>query len=60
MAAALAAFIIPADLAVQADRLVVLTVDQFSGIVVPLQLQILAHQHAVGLIDLTVLVRQQI
>ena len=60
MAAALAAFIIPADLAVQADRLVVLTVDQFSGIVVPLQLQILAHQHAVGLVDLAVLIRQQI
>ena len=60
MAAALAAFIIPADLAVQADRLVVLTVDQFSGIVVPLQLQILAYQHTVGLVDLTVLVRQQI
>ena len=60
MAAALAAFIIPADLAVQADRLVVITVDQVSGIVVPLQLQILAHQHAVGLVDLAVLIRQQI
>ena len=60
MAVALAALIVPADLTVQADRLVALTVDQVSGIVVPLQLQILAHQHAVGLIDLTVLVRQQI
>ena len=60
MAAALAAFIIPADLAVQADRLVALTVDQVSGIVVPLQLQILAYQHAVGLVDLAVLIRQQI
>ena len=60
MAVALAALVIPADLAVQADRLVVLTVDQVSGIVVPLQLQILAHQHTVGLIDLIVLVRQQI
>ena len=60
VAVALAALIVPADLTVQADRLVALTVDQVSGIVVPLQLQILAHQHAVGLIDLTVLVRQQI
>ena len=60
VAVALAALVIPADLAVQADRLVVLTVDQVSGIVVPLQLQILAHQHTVGLIDLIVLVRQQI
>ena len=60
VAVALAALVIPADLAVQADRLVALTVDQVSGIVVPLQLQILAHQHTVGLIDLIVLVRQQI
>ena len=60
MALALAALIVPADLTVQADRLVVLTVDQVFGVVVPFQLQILAHQHAVGLIDLTVLVRQQI
>ena len=58
VAVALAALIIPADLTVQADRLVALTVDQVSGIVVPLQL--LAHQHTVGLIDITVLVRQQI
>ena len=60
VAVALAALVIPADLAVQADRLVALTVDQVSSIVVPLQLQILAHQHTVGLIDITVLVRQQI
>ena len=60
VAVALAALVIPADLTVQADRLVALTVDQVSGIVVPLQLQILAHQHTVGLIDLIVLVRQQI
>ena len=58
VAVALAALIVPADLTVQADRLVALTVDQVSGIVVPLQ--ILAHQHTVGLIDITVLVRQQI